>query len=249
MATPKQILVALTMAGERSAALELARQLAERHASAIKALLIEDEALATLAELPFGREVSAALSEARRFGPAELQRQKLARMRMLQHDLGQLRHSLALQTSLEVASGPFITTVLAQAALTDLVIMASSTGAMSGGQRLSRTGFAGSIGVIDEIGSISTALLAAARSLTGNLHQPLLTIKLQRLDRPASSTESSEDGKIVLARDLEAAIELGSRLGCRVLILRRDLSAKMEMAAQHFLNRPGRAFVLVPHQD
>jgi hypothetical protein len=247
MVTPRQILVGLTMAGERSAALQLARRLAERNASVIKALLIEDEALAALAGLPFGREVSTALTEARRFGPVELQRQKMACMRTLQRDLGQLQHSLSLQTTVELASGPFITTVLAQAALTDFVIMAGSAMAMSGAPRLG--GGAGSIGVIDEIGSVSSALIDAARSLIGDPHQPLLTIKLQESDRPTTTAESGEHGKTVVAGDVESAIELGGRLGCRVLLLRRNLWPQMQTAAQRFLKRPGRAFILVPHQD
>ncbi len=123
-----KILVALDTASECLATLEMAARVATQTEAELVALFIEDSDLIRLAGLPFARELNRSSGTERRLEPPHMARALRAQQQRVNQVLVQIKQRLAVQTSLRVVQGHYMSEAVAAARDVDILVLARMAG-------------------------------------------------------------------------------------------------------------------------
>lgn len=123
-----KILVALDTASECLSTLEMAARVAAQTQAELVALFIEDSDLIRLAGLPFACELNRSSGTERRLEPPLMARALRAQQQRVNQALVQIKQRLAVETSLRVVQGHYMSEAVTAARDVDILVLARMAG-------------------------------------------------------------------------------------------------------------------------
>lgn len=123
---PKTLVVALDANAHGVEFLESAASIAERLRADLKAVLVEDESLLRLAELPFAQEVNRTSGIGRALDAGQLNRLLRARTRQLQSAIDRFSASGRVSAQLQIVRGHYLSAALSVASSKDVLLLDSA---------------------------------------------------------------------------------------------------------------------------